>query len=73
MKKINDIINHIKANIFLYIIILQPILDIIAYFQQNGVMAPISFLSRLIILLGTTLYILIYTKERKNILFLCQL
>ncbi|HBC84811.1 MAG TPA: hypothetical protein DCZ30_05270 [Clostridiales bacterium] len=66
MNKIKDIWKYIKRRIFLYIIILQPILDIIAYFTQNGVISPIPFLIRLIILFGTTLYVFINTKERKK-------
>lgn len=66
MNKIKDIWGYIKTRIFLYIIILQPILDIIAYFMQNGVISPISFLVRLAILFGTTVYVFIYTKERKK-------
>ena len=74
MKK--SIASNIKYNWMVYLIILQPILDIIAYFEllkQDGM--TIAFIIRSLILLIITLYVFIKTliygiieiKQEKNI------
>lgn len=67
MQKIAD---FTSKNWLLLIIILQPILDIVAYFNFNTSITLITFISRSIILLFIVLYVLIKLKNKKKYIYL---
>ena len=56
----------IKEYWLLFIIVTQPVLDIIAYFSFNEKVTPISFAIRSIYLLFIVLYCFFTTKEKKK-------
>ena len=68
MKKI---LNFVKSNLLLIILILQPFLDILAY-AQNGSSFSFAGVFRLAITVAIPLYTLFFTKKRKKfILTMC--
>ena len=64
-KKVNE---YIKEYWLYFIIITQPILDIIAYFSFNEKITPISFTIRSIYLLFIVIYSFLNTKKKKEFL-----
>lgn len=61
---------HKEKNIFLWLIILQPILDVIAYFQYDNVIGSIAGYSRLLIMIILPIYILLTLKKKRNFMLL---
>lgn len=57
---------NLKDNWVFYVLILQPIIDIIAYFNFDSSVTLISFVARTLFLLIFTLYVFIKTKEKKK-------
>ena len=67
----NTILNKLKSNWLLLIIIIQPILDIISYFQSNYMGTSYTWVVRIFILLLTFLICFVHSKNKKKlILFL---
>lgn len=67
----NTILNKLKSNWLLLIIIIQPILDIISYFQSNNMGTSYTWVVRIFILLLTFLICFVHSKNKKKlILFL---
>lgn len=58
--------NYISTYWLFFIIISQPILDIIAYFSFNEYLTPISFVTRSVYLLFIVLYTFIKVKDKKK-------
>ena len=50
----------------LIVLVLQPILDIIAYFNFSTYITPISFIARTLILVFIVLYTFIKSKDKKK-------
>lgn len=59
-----------EKKIFLGLIILQPIFDIIAYFQYNNVIGSLAGYSRLLVMLILPIYVLIKTNKKKTYLLI---
>ena len=59
------LLKKIKDNGIYWLIVLQPILDIIAYFQNDQGMSVAGYI-RLMITCTLPLYALVKTKKRKN-------
>lgn len=59
-------LNKLKENWFFYLIILQPILDIVAYFQKDNIVGSLAGYSRLIVMFIVPVLVLIMTKKKKN-------
>lgn len=55
-----------KKSVFLWLILLQPILDVIAYFQYNNVIGSIAGYSRLLIMIILPTYIIIKTSKKRS-------
>jgi len=68
MKK--KISNYISTYWLFFIIITQPILDIIAYFSFGEYLTPISFVTRSIYLVFIVLYTFIKVKDKKKYVLL---
>lgn len=66
----NKIKNYIDNYWLFFIIITQPILDIIAYFSFDEYLTPISFVTRSIYLLFIVLYTFIKVKDKKKYILL---
>ena len=66
----NKIKNYIDNYWLFFIIITQPILDIIAYFSFDEFLTPISFVTRSIYLLFIVLYTFIKVKDKKRYILL---
>lgn len=60
-----------EQQIFFALVLLQPILDVIAYFQYNNVIGSIAGYSRLLIMLVLPIYVFFTTKKKKS--FFCFL
>lgn len=61
---------HKEKNIFLWLIILQPIFDIIAYFQYNNVLGSLAGYSRLFVMVVLPIYVFFHTKKKKSYLLI---
>jgi len=61
-------IDRLKKNWFLYLMILQPILDIIAFFQQDNVIGSFAGYSRLLVMCILPLFVLWKTPKKKSFL-----
>lgn len=59
-----------EKNIFLGLIILQPIFDVIAYFQYNNMIGSLAGYSRLLVMLILPIYVLFQTKKKKSFLLI---
>lgn len=59
---------QLKKNWLLYLLIMQPILDIIAYFQQDNVIGSLAGYSRLVIMCILPIVTLYITKKKKSFL-----
>lgn len=62
----DKISNYINNNWLLFIILTQPILDIIAFFSFDKKITPISFVTRSIYLVFIFIYTFIKTKDKKK-------
>lgn len=58
----------IKKNWLLYLLILQPIFDIIAFFQQDNVIGSLAGYSRLLVMCILPIVTLVLTKHKKSFL-----
>ncbi len=59
---------HLKQHWFFYLIIIQPFLDIIAFFQQDNVIGSLAGYSRLLIMCVLPLIVLWKTPRKKTFL-----
>lgn len=59
---------HLKQNWFFYFIIIQPFLDIIAFFQQDNVIGSLAGYARLLIMCILPLIVLWKTPHKKSFL-----
>lgn len=57
---------HLKQNWFLYFIIIQPFLDMIAFFQQDNVIGSLAGYSRLVMMCILPLIVLRKTSKKKS-------
>lgn len=58
----------VESQAFFLLIILQPILDIIAYFQYDNIIGSFAGYSRLLIMVLLPIYVLFTTKKKKGFL-----
>lgn len=64
------VFKNIKDNWLLYFIILQPIIDVIAYFQIKIIKNSFSWVIRIIMLLIMSLFVFINSKNKKKLILL---
>lgn len=64
----NKVVSYIKKNWLLYLIILQPVLDILSYFQDKYMGNSYSWIFRILLLCITFLITFINSKEKKKII-----
>ena len=68
MTALNKVVSYIKKNWLLYLIILQPVLDILSYFQDKFIGNSYSWIFRILLLLVTFLITLKNSNEKKKII-----
>ena len=61
----NSMKNYIKNNLLFLVLISQPLLDILAYFQDGSAFSIAGYV-RLVYTIGIPLYTLIVLKEKKK-------
>lgn len=59
-------IDKFKENWFFYLILIQPILDIIAYFQVNSIIGTIAGYIRLVFMIMIPIYVFVITDKKKS-------
>lgn len=62
------VITSLKKNWILFIIVLQPILDIISYFQSKYMGSSYTWIIRIIILLAILIISFIHSKDKKKLI-----
>lgn len=67
MKKL---LNHLKEYWLFYFIVIQPIIDVGAYFQTKILGSSFSWIIRIILLLVVTIFVFINSQDRKKLIFL---
>lgn len=60
---------NLQANWFFYLLIAQPILDIIAFFQYDNAIGSLAGYIRLVLMVVLPIYVLTITKKKKS--FIC--
>lgn len=63
-------IKYIKNNFIFLIIVLQPILDVIAYFCMDTIFSSVAFLIRSLVLSISTIYVLLKMKSKVYIVYM---
>ncbi len=73
MNHANKVKSWIKNNWFTLLIVLQPIFDIIAFFQEDNVIGSLAGYSRLLVMVVLPILVLFKTKKKKSFMALLSI